>query len=121
MVSMTSKLTETPVSNENMWLAPEPLSTRDPLLPSTIILVSKNCLCCELSGEMVILSAETGTYFGLDRMGVFIWNLIQEPATLASIRDAVMNRFEVDQKQCEEDLKDFVRDLLEHGLAEIKM
>ena len=118
---MASKLTETPESNESTWLAPELLLSRDPLHPSTVILLCKHCLCCELSGEMVILSADTGTYFGLDRMGVFIWNLIQEPATLASVRDAIMNRFEVNQKQCEEDLKDFVRDLLEHGLAEIKM
>src|SRR5258708_23450094 len=118
---MASKLTETPVSNESTWPAPELLLSCDPLHPSTVILLCKHCLCCELSGEMVILSADTGTYFGLDRVGVFIWNLIQEPADLASIRDAIMNRFEVNQKQCEEDLKDFVRDLLEHGLAEIKM
>jgi hypothetical protein len=118
---MASKLTETPVSNESTWQAPELLLSRDPLHPSTVILLCKHCLCCELSGEMVILSADTGTYFGLDRVGVFIWNLIQEPADLASIRDAIMNRFEVDQEQCEEELKLFVRDLLAHGLAEIRM
>jgi hypothetical protein len=92
----------------------------NPLNMTSLVAAKENLLFCELQDEMVLLDVESGTYFGIDPVGVLIWNSIQTPVTLGYVRDAVMGEFDVDQEQCERDVISFVDNLVKQGLAEIK-
>jgi hypothetical protein len=71
---------------------------------------------CELGDEAVVLNLETGVYYGLDRVGTSVWRLLQQPRSLAQVRDFIVGEFDVGPGRCEADLLDFVGSLTAHGL-----
>lgn len=94
-------------------------SKRD-ISPSSIVVAAKDQVSSDLAGEAVILSLESGDYYGLDEVGAQIWQLIKQPRSVAEIRDLITAEYDVDSTQCERDIIDFFRELLESGLVEVE-
>ena len=69
-------------------------------------------------GEAVILHMDSGTYYGLDRVGTRVWDLLTEPRTLGELRDSVVAQFAVDPDRAENDLRRLLDDLRGQGLVE---
>ena len=57
---------------------------------------------------------------GLDEIGARIWNLIQEPASISSIRDILLEEYDVEPEQCAIDLLDLVEELVAAGLVKLQ-
>jgi hypothetical protein len=85
---------------------------------STIV-VTKDQVSCDLSGEAAILNLKSGVYFGLNTVGASIWKLIQEPKTVREIREAILKEYDVDSGRCEQDILEILQELSTHGLIEI--
>jgi len=85
---------------------------------STIV-VAKDQVSADLSGEAAILNLRTSTYFGLNTVGASIWKLVQEPKTVSQIRDAIIREYDVEPDRCEHDILELLQDLSKHGLIEI--
>jgi hypothetical protein len=85
---------------------------------STIV-VTKDQVSCDLSGEAAILNLKSGVYFGLNTVGASIWKLIQEPKTVREIREAILKEYNVDSGRCEQDILEILQELSTHGLIEI--
>ena len=85
---------------------------------STIV-VTKDQVSCDLSGEAAILNLKSGVYFGLNTVGASIWKLVQEPRTVKEIRDAILEEFDVEPDLCEHDVLELLQELSTHGLIEI--
>ena len=85
---------------------------------STIV-VTKDQVSCDLSGEAAILNLKSGVYFGLNTVGASIWKLVQEPKTVKEIRDAILEEFDVEPDLCEHDVLELLQELSTHGLIEI--
>ena len=83
------------------------------------ITASKNLLHCTVNGEAVILSMESGIYFGLDNVGVRIWELIQEPTTMNLLLEKLLSEYDVDPNVCRDHLVDFINDLHSRELIEV--
>jgi hypothetical protein len=92
------------------------LSLNNNSLFGLTILRSQDGISTELDGETVILNIASGIYSGLDNIGTFIWNFLKEPATIATLRDAILERYDVTEKQCVDDLLVFLKDLADNGL-----
>jgi hypothetical protein len=86
---------------------------------STIV-VTKDQVSCDLSGEAAILNLKTSVYFGLNTVGASIWKLIQEPRKVSEIRDAILKEYDVEPDRCETDLLALLQELLEKELIEVK-
>jgi|SRR5271166_3347141 len=82
------------------------------------VVVSKDQVACDLGGEIAILNLKNSVYYGLDPIGARVWQLIQEPTTLAQIRDVLKGEFDVDAAQLEADILDLLEKMAEHGLVE---
>jgi hypothetical protein len=80
----------------------------------------KDMVSCALDADTVILHLGSGTYYGLNAVGSTIWNLIQEPRTIAEIHDRLLQQYEADAGQCERDLLSVLDDLNKAGLVEIR-
>jgi hypothetical protein len=80
----------------------------------------KDQVSCALDGETVILHLGSGTYYGLNAVGSTIWNLIQEPRTIAEIHDKLLQQYEADAGECERDLLNVLDDLCKASLVEIR-
>jgi hypothetical protein len=83
------------------------------------VVVSKDQVSCDLEGEAAILNLKNSVYYGLDPVGARVWQLIQEPTTLAQIRDVLRAEYDVDASQLETDIRDLVEQMAEQGLIEI--
>lgn len=75
---------------------------------------------CELDGQAVILGLADGVYYGLNPVGATIWALLERgPHTVAQLRDAVLEEYEVDAPTAEADLIELMGDLLNRGLVHL--
>ena len=85
----------------------------------TIIHASPDQVSCDLEGEAAILNLKTGVYYGLDPVGAVVWKLLEQPSTVASVRDAMLARFEVDTERCQSDLFTLLEKLSAEGLIQV--
>ena len=85
----------------------------------SFVAVAGNQVSTRLEDESVILSLQDGVYYGLNQCGARIWDLLQEPRAVGNIRDIILEEYEVDPQQCEEDLLRLLRELADKGLIEV--
>jgi hypothetical protein len=86
---------------------------------STVVAV-KDQVSADLAGEAVILNLKSGVYYGLNEVGAQIWQLIQEPKTVTTIRDTLLEEYEVQPDCCQRDLLALLRELASVGLVEVQ-
>ena len=67
--------------------------------------------------ETVLLNLENGTYYGLDPVGTRIWELLKEGHSTAEICRLLGAKYEVEQVTIENDVRNFLADLKEHGIV----
>lgn len=87
----------------------------------TRLVAARDQVSCELDGQAVILGLADGVYYGLDPVGATVWTLLERaPHTVAQLRDAVTDEFEVDAPTAEADLIELMGDMLARGLVELR-
>jgi len=89
------------------------------LLKETRVVASQEQVSCDLGGEAAILNLKNGIYYGLDPVGARVWNLIQQPRTLAELREILVAEYDVDAARVESDIRHLLRQLLDNELVEI--
>lgn len=96
-------------------------STTDSAISENSIVVSvKNQISSDLGGEAVILNMNTGTYHGLNEVGAFVWNLIEQPQVVRDIQKRLLQEYEIECSVCTNDLLALLNDLQGAGLIEVK-
>jgi hypothetical protein len=86
----------------------------------TIVVAASEQVSTRLDDETVLLELKKGTYFGLNRVGTVIWDLIQQPRSIEAVYSAVLERYSVDSKTCERDVLRLIEELRVAGLVELK-
>jgi len=95
-------------------------TTDSPILENSIVVSVKNQISSDLSCEAVILNVNTGTYHGLNEVGTFIWNLIEQPQIVRDIQQRLLQEYEIESSVCNKDLLALLNDLLTVKLIEVK-
>lgn len=85
-----------------------------------IVVAAPEQVSSDMGGEAVILNLKDGTYYGLNEVGAYIWGQIEQPRTVAALRDALLAEYEVDVVQCERDLLDLLSMMADHRLIEVR-
>lgn len=75
-------------------------------------------LSAEIGGEAVMMSIEKGAYFGLNPIATRIWDLIDQPRSIAELIETITAEYEVSGQQCAADVQEFVADMIKRGLAQ---
>ena len=83
------------------------------------VTISAEVLAQEVDEETVILDMKSERYFGLDEVGTRIWQLLKETGDLQTVYDAMLEEYEVDEKQLKKDLLEHVTQLVEAGLISL--
>lgn len=86
---------------------------------SSKITIAPEQLSSDLGGEIVILNAKSGQYYGLNPMGATIWGLLQQPKTVKELQELILEQYEVDAATCEQDLRELLHQMQEKGLIEV--
>jgi hypothetical protein len=74
----------------------------------------------DLGGEVAILDLKGDMYYGLDEVGARIWELIQEPRTVADIEEILLSEYEVEPDRCHRDLISLLQKLAQEELIEVR-
>jgi hypothetical protein len=86
---------------------------------STVVAV-KEQVYSDLGGEVAILDLKGDLYYGLDEVGARIWQLIQEPRTVADIEEILLSEYEVEPDRCRRDLIALLQKLAQEELIEVR-
>ena len=74
----------------------------------------------EIDGEMVLLDMNSENYFSLDKTGTDIWKAIEEKKVLKDVFDTLLEVFDVEEEVLKHDLVNFIKELENSGLIEVK-
>lgn len=87
-----------------------------PMNLNQIVRLSPQVISQQLANETVILDLDSESYFGLDAVGTRIWQLIREGADLQTIKNTLLEEYDVDESQLQADLEALIADAQQRGL-----
>lgn len=70
--------------------------------------------------ETVMLDVDRGTYFGLKDVAAAIWADLAQPTTLDALCARLVERFEVDETTCRREVAEFLADLADQELIDVR-
>jgi hypothetical protein len=77
-------------------------------------------LCQDDGGEAVLLDLAGERYYGLNRVGTRVWQLLAQPTTLADIHRTLCAEFDAPAERIEQDLLALVERLHAAGLIDLE-
>lgn len=86
----------------------------------SLVVAVKDQVSCKLDESVAILGLKNGMYYGLDAVGVRIWELIQQPLLVSDIHAALLRQYDVPPDRCEKDLLALLGELIDEGLVEVR-
>lgn len=89
-------------------------------MPAPQVRISRDAMLQEIGEEGVILDLASATYFGLDHVGVRLWQLLQVDPDLQAASDVLLSEYDVDPATLAEDLTALVEQLVAAGLATVE-
>lgn len=94
--------------------------TRARLRIETVMRRTSDQLSADLGGgETVLMSVETGMYYGLDEIGNRIWTLLDSPKRIAELCDLLVTEYDVDPETCRREVMAYLDALRREELVEI--
>jgi hypothetical protein len=73
-----------------------------------------------LGDEVVILNHKDGVYYGLEEVGMLVWEQLQAaPQTVAELADKVCEKYEITPEKCQADIQNLLNDLVKEKLVEV--
>lgn len=89
------------------------------LTPSTVV-VRTEPMSADLGGEIVLMSVESGRYYGLDAIGSDIWMRLAAPLRVDALSAALEADYDAEAGIIARDVLVLLDDLLAHGLIEVR-
>ena len=71
-----------------------------PLTLESIVVRSQEVMTSPVDDEMVMMALESSRYYGLNRVGRRIWELLEEPTTVAALCAQLVSEFDVAPERC---------------------
>lgn len=73
----------------------------------------------KVDDETILLDINTNEYFSINEIGTFIWETLEEKKDLNSVKEEIISNYEVDEKQVENDILNFIQEVANKGLITI--
>jgi hypothetical protein len=90
-----------------------------PLSLTSRVKSASDLVCAPVDGEIVILSVERGSYFGLDEIGSEIWQRLETPVRVDSLCDVLAETYEAQRATIERDVLALLESLVAEGLVSV--
>ncbi len=94
------------------------VTTMDPA--TTTLVAAAEQVSCDLGSQRAILNLKSGIYYGLDSVGSRVWELLQQPRSLAELERCLLAEYEVEPERLTPELGALCRTMAEAGLVEIR-
>lgn len=83
---------------------------------TTVLSRRAGLMTTDMNGSTVMMDMKTGKYYNLGTVGCRIWELLEEPMTIAALVKKLTDEYDVSAAQCRADILPFLGTLLERGL-----
>ena len=85
-------------------------------------LISRNTgiLANQVGNEIVMMDMEKGKYFGTNRTGSYIWQVLETPMTFASLCSRLAADFNITEEKCMEEVSVFLQQMQNEGIIGIQ-
>lgn len=81
---------------------------------------NNDLLTSEVGGEMVMMSIKEGKYFGTNKVGSYIWKVLEQPIGFDDLCERLANDFSISIDVCKEDVRPFIEELQKVKIINIK-
>jgi hypothetical protein len=85
-----------------------------------LVVMTDESLSATLDGEAVLLQPDAGVYYGMNEVATTLWDRLEEPTTVADLREVLLAEFDVEESVVDRDPQAFIEDLESAGLVEIR-
>jgi hypothetical protein len=85
----------------------------------TILVQDNEPIPATVDEQMVVLSIRAGAYFGFNKVGTEIWNMLTEPRRVGQILDSLSQAHDIDADTMTRDVTRFLQDLIERRLVRV--
>ena len=76
-------------------------------------------MSCQINEEVAILDLDRSLYFGLEGVGVHVWQALDNPRSVGELCEGILETFNVSQEECEADIFKLLATLQSEGLVEV--
>ena len=83
---------------------------------TTILSRREGLMTADMNGSAVMMDIMTGKYYNLGQVGGRIWEILEEPMTIAVLVQKLTDEYDVSAETCRTDILPFLDTLLERGL-----
>ena len=81
------------------------------------VAVAPDVLINVVDGEAVLLDLKRECYFGLDEVGMRMWQALIESASVKAAYETLLAEYDVEPEKLQHDLNELIQQLVEHGLV----
>ena len=85
----------------------------------TVLVRDSEPVPATVDDDVVVLSLRAGAYFGFNRVGSEIWNMLAQPRRVGEILDTLAQSHDVDADTMTRDVSQFLQTLIERRLARV--
>jgi hypothetical protein len=85
----------------------------------TVLVQDSEPIPATVDEEVVLLSVRAGNYFGFNRVGTEIWNMLTAPRRVGDILDSLAKAHDVDTDTMTRDVTAFLQTLIDRGLVKV--
>ena len=72
-----------------------------------------------IDGEAILINLSDGTYYSMDKVGGFIWELIKRNYSLSEMVETITEHYDVSAEKTKTDVETLAADLLEEKIVRI--
>ncbi|OFX16416.1 MAG: hypothetical protein A2033_08195 [Bacteroidetes bacterium GWA2_31_9] len=84
-----------------------------------IIVQKKNIVSSSLDGEIVLMSLDNSSYYGLNYTASKIWSILENPKKIEEIVKILFSEYNVDYSLCEKETLQIVNDFYKNSLIDL--
>jgi hypothetical protein len=89
------------------------------LSEQSVVVAARGVMTADFSPDIVLLNLQDGIYYGVEEVGTRVWTLLESPIAVRTILNAIATEFDVDRARCDRDVRAFLEELVDRGLATV--
>jgi hypothetical protein len=86
----------------------------------SIVKMAEGLAVADLGGEAVILDSNTGRYYGLNEVGLRIFQITSEPRVVYELVAELLGEFDVQEDKLRSDVITFLDSMVDRRLVEVE-
>jgi hypothetical protein len=90
------------------------------LTSDTLIARNNEILANGIGSETVMMSIEKGKYYGTNKTGSYIWQVLETPMTFGSLCARLASDFNIPEDRCREEVMPFIEEMQKENIIAIQ-